>query len=114
MADITSSAATSKPSTAVSTDDLYKKLNATTQGLSSQEAQQRLQQYGPNALEEKKKSAWAVFGGYFWGPMPWYMPYGLRKISPGAASRSRSCIYCLFSYCIWRSLSRSFRAYGAR
>ena len=73
MAETTqaSSATTSKQTAPVSTDDLYKKLNATPQGLSTQEAQQRLQQYGPNALEEKKKNAWAVFGGYFWGPMPW-------------------------------------------
>jgi H+-transporting ATPase len=40
-------------------------------GLSSAEAKQRLTQYGPNALEEKKESALAMFGKFFWGPMPW-------------------------------------------
>jgi magnesium-transporting ATPase (P-type) len=40
-------------------------------GLSSAEAQKRLGQYGPNALEEKKKSELAVFLGFFWGPIPW-------------------------------------------
>src|SRR5208337_2423174 len=40
-------------------------------GLSSSEAQNRLGQYGPNALEEKKKSELAVFLGFFWGPIPW-------------------------------------------
>jgi H+-transporting ATPase len=40
-------------------------------GLSSAEAQKRLVQYGPNALEEKKKSELAVFLGFFWGPIPW-------------------------------------------
>ena len=40
-------------------------------GLSTAEAQKRLSQYGPNALEEKKKSELAVFLGFFWGPIPW-------------------------------------------
>src|SRR5271166_2365088 len=40
-------------------------------GLSSSEAQKRLGQYGPNALEEKKKSELAVFLGFFWGLIPW-------------------------------------------
>jgi H+-transporting ATPase len=40
-------------------------------GLSETEARQRLAQYGPNALPEKKVSALAMFGKFFWGPMPW-------------------------------------------
>jgi H+-transporting ATPase len=40
-------------------------------GLSDAEAKQRLEQYGPNALEEKKVSPLAMFGKFFWGPMPW-------------------------------------------
>jgi H+-transporting ATPase len=40
-------------------------------GLSSDEAKKRLTQYGPNALEEKKKSELAVLLGFFWGPIPW-------------------------------------------
>jgi len=40
-------------------------------GLSANEAEKRLAQYGPNALEEKKVSALAMFGKYFWGPMSW-------------------------------------------
>ena len=40
-------------------------------GLSAEEAQKRLAQYGPNALEEKKVSTLAMFGKFFWGPMPW-------------------------------------------
>ena len=40
-------------------------------GLSSAETQKRLSQYGPNALEEKKKSDLAVFLAFFWGPIPW-------------------------------------------
>ncbi len=40
-------------------------------GLTSEEAAKRLQQYGPNALEEKKRSAILRLLGYFWGPIPW-------------------------------------------
>ena len=35
-------------------------------GLSSAEAQKRFDQYGPNALEEKKKNELVVFLGFFW------------------------------------------------
>ncbi len=40
-------------------------------GLSSEEANKRLQQYGPNALKEKKVSFILLLLGYFWGPIPW-------------------------------------------
>ena len=40
-------------------------------GLSSSEAAQRLQQYGPNTLVEKKTATWLKLLGYFWGPIPW-------------------------------------------
>ncbi len=40
-------------------------------GLSSEEASQRLKEYGPNALEEKKVSPLIKLLGYFWGPIPW-------------------------------------------
>jgi H+-transporting ATPase len=40
-------------------------------GLSSREAAARLAQYGPNAIEERKRSPLLAFLGYFWGPIPW-------------------------------------------
>ena len=40
-------------------------------GLSSAQAAQRLEQYGPNALEEKKIPLWKRLLSYFWGPIPW-------------------------------------------
>ncbi len=39
-------------------------------GLSSAEVQERLKKYGPNALVEKQKNAFAALLEYFWGPMP--------------------------------------------
>jgi H+-transporting ATPase len=40
-------------------------------GLSSDEAQRRLAQYGENAIREERVSPWRKFLGYFWGPIPW-------------------------------------------
>ncbi len=45
--------------------------NSPTTGLTSTEAAELLQQYGPNALEEKKVSPLLKLLGYFWGPIPW-------------------------------------------
>lgn len=44
---------------------------STLQGLSSEEASQRLQQYGPNALKDEQVSLIRRLLGYFWGPIPW-------------------------------------------
>jgi H+-transporting ATPase len=52
-------------------DELLKKLSATQKGLSSSEAEKRLQQYGTNEIQEKKANPLKKFLGYFWGPIPW-------------------------------------------
>ena len=52
-------------------DSLFKELSSSPDGLSSTEAKKRIEQNGPNALEEKKQSAWLKFLSYFWGPIPW-------------------------------------------
>ncbi len=41
------------------------------EGLTSEEAARRLQQYGSNVLEEKKVSFIRMLFSYFWGPIPW-------------------------------------------
>lgn len=51
--------------------DLMSFLRASADGLSEDEAQKRLSQYGPNEIEEKKTSPLLKFLGYFWGPIPW-------------------------------------------
>lgn len=42
-----------------------------TQGLTTEEAQKRLKEYGENILEMKKKSIWLRLFSFFWGPIPW-------------------------------------------
>jgi len=51
--------------------DVMRQLSSSSKGLSSSEAQKRLQQYGPNALPEKKINPLLEFLSYFWGPIPW-------------------------------------------
>lgn len=46
-------------------------LKTSEQGLSEEEAQQRLKQYGLNAIEAHEESKWKKLLGYFWGPIPW-------------------------------------------
>jgi len=54
-----------------SIDELLQQLSSSKNGLSSSEADQRLQQYGPNEIAEKKRNPILKFFTYFWGPIPW-------------------------------------------
>ena len=54
-----------------SPQDLFTILASSPQGLSAAEVGERLAQYGPNALEEKKANPLLHFLSYFWGPIPW-------------------------------------------
>ena len=42
-------------------------------GLTSAEAQKRLAEFGPNAVEEKKQHTWLLFLHKFWAPVPWML-----------------------------------------
>ena len=51
-------------------NELLSRLSATKEGLSSSEAEKRLQQYGPNEIPEKKANPVLKFLSYYWGPIP--------------------------------------------
>lgn len=54
-----------------SVNDLLEELSVNDrEGLSSHEAEKRLEEYGPNEIEEKKISPVSRFLQYFWGPIP--------------------------------------------
>lgn len=52
-------------------EDLFSQLDSSSKGLTSDEAESRLKDYGPNSLEEKKTHPLLKFLSYFWGPIPW-------------------------------------------
>ena len=54
-----------------SVEELLEKLSASKEGLSSSEAERRLQRYGSNELPEKKVNPALRFLSFFWGPIPW-------------------------------------------
>ncbi|OEU78546.1 MAG: plasma-membrane proton-efflux P-type ATPase [Desulfobacterales bacterium C00003060] len=58
-------------------ENLFELLSSSSGGLSVDEAKKRLEQYGPNALEEKKESQLLKFLAYFWGPIPWMIEVAL-------------------------------------
>jgi H+-transporting ATPase len=51
--------------------ELLTKLASSEGGLTQEEAQKRLAQYGPNEINEKRPSLLLKFLSYFWGPIPW-------------------------------------------
>jgi H+-transporting ATPase len=51
--------------------DQWKKLDATSKGLTTAEATARLARYGRNAIEAPTESRWRQLATYFWGPLPW-------------------------------------------
>ncbi len=52
-------------------NEILKKLDSSKEGLSSSEAENRINQYGYNELYEKKINPLIKFLSYFWGPIPW-------------------------------------------
>jgi H+-transporting ATPase len=51
--------------------EVEKRLGSSPDGLTQVEADQRLTQYGPNEIVEKKVNPLLKFLTYFWGPIPW-------------------------------------------
>jgi len=51
--------------------EVQQRLAATLDGLSQDEAQQRLAKYGPNEIAEQKANPLLKLLTYFWGPIPW-------------------------------------------
>jgi H+-transporting ATPase len=51
--------------------EVQKRLGSSPEGLTEVEAKKRLEQYGPNEIEEKKSNPLLKLLTYFWGPIPW-------------------------------------------
>lgn len=61
----------------LSAAQVFEKLESTLHGLSSSEAESRLQKYGKNSLQETKVNPLVKFLSYFWGPIPWMIEVAL-------------------------------------
>lgn len=70
MTDIVYKTLTADEIKNISFDDLFSFLSSDNKGLSSQEAKKRLEKYGYNEIEEKKKNPLRKLLGYFLGPIP--------------------------------------------
>ena len=67
-------------------------------GLSSAVAASRLKEYGPNRIQEKKKSPVLAFLKKFWGPMPWLIE--LSMILAFFLGHLTESIIILFLLCV--------------
>ncbi|CAA7400718.1 unnamed protein product [Spirodela intermedia] len=54
-------------------EEVFELFKCSKEGLTSEEAKQRLQTFGPNKLEEKKESKFLKFLGFMWNPLSWVM-----------------------------------------
>ncbi|XP_041998620.1 plasma membrane ATPase 2-like isoform X2 [Salvia splendens] len=54
-------------------DELFPHLKCTKEGLTTEEAEERLNKVGYNRLEEKKESKFLKFLGFMWNPLSWVM-----------------------------------------
>ncbi|CAA3020605.1 plasma membrane ATPase 1 [Olea europaea subsp. europaea] len=54
-------------------EEVFRSLECTRDGLSSDEVQKRLELFGYNKLEEKKESKILKFLGFMWNPLSWVM-----------------------------------------
>jgi len=57
----------------VPVDDAYRDLNASTDGLTEDEARRRISEFGYNELAEKRRNPFLDFLSRYWGPMPWLL-----------------------------------------
>jgi len=61
----------------LSADDTLRFLEASEDGLSSEEAAARAAQYGRNEITEMKRNAFLDFFKRYWGPMPWLLEFAI-------------------------------------
>ncbi|EAU89252.1 plasma membrane H(+)-ATPase 1 [Coprinopsis cinerea okayama7 len=57
----------------IEVDDVLQLLQCNEHGLSHEEAERRLQIFGPNKLEEKSQNAFLQFLSFMWNPLSWVM-----------------------------------------
>ncbi|TKY61168.1 ATPase 10 [Spatholobus suberectus] len=54
-------------------EEVFEQLRTSRRGLSSDDAEARIQIFGPNKLEEKKENKILKFLSFMWNPLSWVM-----------------------------------------
>ena len=62
---------TSEQAKSMKVEEIYSYLSASEKGLDGSEAEQRLEKYGYNEIQEQKVNPILKFLKNFWGPIPW-------------------------------------------
>ncbi|WP_200895359.1 plasma-membrane proton-efflux P-type ATPase [Kitasatospora griseola] len=57
--------------------EVMAELESSAGGLTTEQARERLERYGPNEIAEEHRNAMLVFAGYFWGPISWMIEAAL-------------------------------------
>ena len=61
----------------LSSEETLKFLETTIDGLSTEEADNRIKKFGYNAIVETKKNSFIEFFKRYWGPMPWLLEFAM-------------------------------------
>ncbi len=77
------------------TEDVFKQLGSSDKGLSTTEIKQRLERFGPNALDEKETPLWRRLVTYFWGPIPWMIEVAAILSAANSDWKSFSVIFAM-------------------
>ena len=57
----------------VSIEETFKSLSTTSEGLTEDEAEERLKKFGPNTVRDEKENPLLKFLKKFWAPVPWML-----------------------------------------
>jgi hypothetical protein len=74
--------------------EVFESLRCSRRGLTEAQAEQRLDVFGPNKLEEKKESKVLKFLGFMWNPLSWVMEAAAIMaiaLANGGVSLPRPC-----------------------
>lgn len=89
-------------------EEVFQQLRCDKNGLTSEDALERLTLFGRNKLEEKKESKFLKFLGFMWNPLSWVMEAAAIMaiaLSNGNVRNSSNALvdggYDLVAYCLW-------------
>ncbi len=107
---------TNKPGDTIESSGEMTPAQVQIRGLSSAEAASRLKEYGPNRIQEKKKSPLLAFLKKFWGPMPWlielsmFLAFFLGHLTEAVIILVLLCVNAVIGFLNQQSSSKALEA----